>query len=50
MRAVVGVQRRVRGELTVLGLAAGSAPLRRRLGYLTQTAALYEDLSVRENL
>jgi ABC-2 type transport system ATP-binding protein len=50
MRAVVGVQRRVTGELTVLGTAPGSASLRRRVGYLTQAPAVYEDLSVRENL
>jgi ABC-2 type transport system ATP-binding protein len=50
MRALVGVQRRVRGELTVLGMAAGSPALRRRLGYGTQTQAAYEDLSVAENL
>ncbi|MGO9322059.1 MAG: ABC transporter ATP-binding protein [Solirubrobacteraceae bacterium] len=50
MRAVVGVQRRVRGDLTVLGLAPGSAALRRRLGYATQAYAVYDDLTVRENL
>jgi ABC-2 type transport system ATP-binding protein len=50
MRAVVGVQRRVRGELTVLGQPAGSAPLRRRVGYRTQDPAVYADLTVRENL
>ena len=50
MRAVVGVQRRVRGELMVLGLPAGSAALRRRLGYATQAYAAYDDLTVRENL
>jgi len=50
MRAVVGVQRRVRGELTVLGMAAGAPALRHRLGYQTQSPALYEDLSVRENM
>jgi ABC-2 type transport system ATP-binding protein len=50
MRAIVGVQRHVAGELRVLGLAPGSAALRRRLGYQTQAAALYEDLGVRENL
>jgi ABC-2 type transport system ATP-binding protein len=50
MRAVVGVQRRVRGELTVLGMAPGSAALRRRLGYATQAHAVYEDLTTRENL
>jgi ABC-2 type transport system ATP-binding protein len=50
MRAVVGVQRHVRGELRVLGMAPGSAALRRCLGYGTQSQAAYEDLSVQENL
>jgi ABC-2 type transport system ATP-binding protein len=50
MRAIVGVQRRVRGELSVLGHPAGSAPLRRRIGYVTQAPAVYADLTVRENL
>lgn len=34
----------------MLGLVAGSAALRRCLGYGTQSQAAYEDLSVRENL
>ena len=50
MRAIVGVQRHVSGALTVLGSAAGAHSLRRRIGYLTQSPALYEDLAVRENL
>jgi ABC-2 type transport system ATP-binding protein len=50
MRAVVGVQRHVRGEVSVLGMVPGSSALRRRLGYGTQSLAAYEDLSVRENL
>jgi ABC-type multidrug transport system ATPase subunit len=50
MRAVVGVQRHVQGEVSVLGMAPGSAALRRCVGYSTQTLAAYEDLSVRENL
>ncbi len=50
MRAIVGVQRHVRGELSVLGSAAGSVPLRRRVGYVTQAPAVYADLTVRENL
>ena len=50
MRAVVGVQRHVSGEIRVLGLDAGSPSLRRRVGYGTQSQAAYEDLSVRENL
>jgi ABC-2 type transport system ATP-binding protein len=50
MRAVVGVQSHVRGEVRVLGMVPGSAALRRCLGYGTQSQAAYEDLSVRENL
>lgn len=50
MRAIVGVQRRVRGELTVLGMAAGDARLRLRVGYVTQAPAVYTDLTVQENL
>jgi len=50
MRAIVGVQAHVSGELDVLGMPAGSAGLRRRVGYATQGQAVYEDLSVRENL
>jgi ABC-2 type transport system ATP-binding protein len=33
----------------VLGQPAGSAPLRRRVGYLTQAPSVYADLTVREN-
>ncbi len=50
MRAVVGVQRVASGTVTVLGEAAGSAPLRRRVGYVTQAASVYDDLTVAENL
>jgi ABC-2 type transport system ATP-binding protein len=50
MRAVAGVQRLAGGELRVLGLAAGSAALRRRIGYMPQSPALYHDLTVRRNL
>src|SRR5215213_6970757 len=49
MRCVVGVQRIVSGEVTVLGLPAGSAPLRSRVGYVTQAPSVYGDLSVRDN-
>jgi len=34
----------------VLGLPAGSAPLRSRVGYMTQSPSVYGDLTVRENL
>ena len=50
MRAMVGVQREVRGTLTVLGEEAGSPGLRRRVGYVTQAPAVYGDLTVAENL
>ncbi len=50
MRALVGVQRGVRGTVTVLGEPAGSPALRRRVGYVTQTPAVYTDLTVGENL
>ncbi|MBX7264651.1 ABC transporter ATP-binding protein [Micromonospora sp. Llam7] len=49
MRAVVGVQVITAGTVTVLGTPAGSAQLRRRVGYLTQAPSVYADLTVREN-
>ena len=50
MRAVVGVQKVRSGTVTVLGEPAGSRPLRDRVGYVTQAASVYDDLSVAENL
>jgi ABC-2 type transport system ATP-binding protein len=50
MRAIVGVQRIAGGSVTVLGQPAGSAALRRRIGYMTQAPSVYGDLTVRENL
>lgn len=50
MRAVVGVQAHVKGHLEVLGHPAGSAPLRRQIGYVTQAASVYPDLTAMENL
>jgi len=50
MRSIVGVQRIARGEVAVLGRPAGSAPLRARVGYMTQAPSVYGDLTVRENL
>jgi ABC-2 type transport system ATP-binding protein len=49
MRAVVGVQKVRSGTVTVLGKPAGSAPLRRLIGYLTQAPSVYADLTVRDN-
>lgn len=50
MRAVVGVQDRVSGSVEVLGTAAGSPVLRHRVGYMTQDASVYTDLTVVQNL
>jgi ABC-2 type transport system ATP-binding protein len=50
LRSVVGVQDRVTGEVTVLGEPAGSPGLRRRVGYVTQEASVYRDLTVTQNL
>lgn len=50
MRSIVGVQRVAAGQVSVLGRSAGSAPLRREVGYVTQAASVYNDLSVGENL
>src|SRR6478735_7633896 len=49
MRALVGVQQVRSGEVTVLGLPAGSPSLRARIGYVTQAPSVYGDLSVRDN-
>jgi ABC-2 type transport system ATP-binding protein len=50
MRAIVGVQKTAGGTVTVLGSAAGSPALRRRVSYATQSAAVYGDVTVAENL
>ncbi|WP_419704371.1 ABC transporter ATP-binding protein [Promicromonospora sp. NFX87] len=50
MRSVVGVQDRVTGTVEVLGSAAGTPALRRRVGYMTQDASVYTDLTVAQNL
>lgn len=50
MRAIVGVQRLAGGSVTVLDHEAGSALLRDRVGYVTQSASVYDDLTVRQNL
>ncbi len=50
MRCLAGVQRIASGGVTILGEPAGSAALRHRLGYVTQAASVYDDLTVVENL
>ena len=50
MRAIVGVQLVQSGGVEILGQPAGSKPLRDKVGYVTQAASVYDDLSVSENL
>jgi ABC-2 type transport system ATP-binding protein len=50
IRAIVGLQARVTGEVSVLGLPAGAPKLRGRIGYVTQEPSVYRDLTVTENL
>jgi len=50
MRSLVGVQQLVGGSVRAFGLEAGSRPLRDRIGYVTQAASVYDDLTVGENL
>jgi ABC-2 type transport system ATP-binding protein len=50
MRAIVGAQARVGGTIEVLGRPAGSAGLRHRIGYVTQSPSVYRDLTARQNL
>src|SRR5512133_1399392 len=50
MRSIVGVQKIQSGTVRVLGEPAGSAGLRRRIGYVTQAPSVYGELTVAENL
>jgi ABC-2 type transport system ATP-binding protein len=50
MRAIVGVQKLSVGQLRVLGMPAGSAPLRRQIGYVSQEPAVYNDVTVTQNI
>ncbi|MEJ5997992.1 ABC transporter ATP-binding protein [Corynebacterium sp. H130] len=49
LRAIVGVQE-YSGVLEVLGHPAGAKENRGRIGYMTQSASVYEGLTVRQNL
>ncbi len=49
MRCLVGVQIVTSGSVRVLGEDAGSAGLRHRVGYVTQSPSVYADLTVQEN-
>jgi ABC-2 type transport system ATP-binding protein len=50
IRAIVGLQAKVTGDVSVLGLPAGAPKLRGRIGYVTQEPSVYGDLTVTENL
>jgi ABC-2 type transport system ATP-binding protein len=50
LRSIVGVQKIQEGSITVLGRPAGSKDLRTRIGYFTQSASIYTDLTCIENL
>lgn len=50
LRCILGVQRIAAGSVTVLGHPAGSPALRTQIGYASQAASVYDDLSVEENL
>ena len=50
IRAIAGIQARVKGDLIVLGERPGSAAVRRQLGYMTQAPSVYDDLTIAENL
>jgi ABC-2 type transport system ATP-binding protein len=50
IRAIVGVQRVAGGRVWVLGLEAGTPPLRSRVAYVTQAPSVYADLTLGENL
>ncbi|MEU4999875.1 ABC transporter ATP-binding protein [Streptomyces sp. NPDC021622] len=50
MRAVVGTQAKVTGTLNVLDRPGGARELRSRIGYVTQSPSVYDDLTVCQNL
>ncbi|MBV8788473.1 MAG: ABC transporter ATP-binding protein [Mycobacterium sp.] len=50
IRCIVGTQIVASGSVTVLGEPAGSAALRRRVGYLPQDPTIYNDLRIVDNV
>src|SRR5215203_4304066 len=50
MRSLVGVQQLTSGSVMAFGEVAGGKALRSRIGYVTQAASVYDDLTVAENL
>lgn len=50
MRAIIGAQAITKGRLMVAGQLAGSKALRGTIGYVAQSPAIYNDLTVRQNI
>lgn len=50
IRTIVGLQQITSGRADILGLSAGSAPLRDKVGYMAQASSVYEDLTVMQNV
>jgi ABC-2 type transport system ATP-binding protein len=50
LRCILGVQKITAGTVSVLGGPAGSPALRSQVGYASQSASVYDDLTVTENL
>jgi ABC-2 type transport system ATP-binding protein len=50
MRSIVGTQIITSGNVTIFGETAGSAQLRRRVGYMPQDPTLYNDLRIVDNV
>lgn len=50
MRTIIGAQASSSGALTVLGMPAGSPKLRHKIGYVSQSPAVYHDITVVQNL
>lgn len=50
IRAIVGRQKLLSGNITIAGLSAGTAELRKQVSYMTQEISVYGDLTVTENL
>jgi len=50
MRTIIGAQAFQKGDVTIIGKPAGSAVLRKTIGYVTQSPAVYRDLTVYQNL
>ncbi len=50
MRSIVGLQRIESGEISVLGRPAAGKALRHEIGYSTQSASVYSDLTCIQNI